>query len=52
MPRPSAVTIVAEARTANILDYDAFVTDWDEFLNITDSRASIILFPPPPHHIA
>ncbi|TEB35062.1 hypothetical protein FA13DRAFT_1788657 [Coprinellus micaceus] len=35
--RPSAVTIVAEARTANILDYDAFVTDWDEFLNITDS---------------
>ncbi|KAF9526495.1 Rec8 like protein-domain-containing protein [Crepidotus variabilis] len=32
--RPTAVTITVDPRTTHTLDYDAFVTDWDEFLNM------------------
>ncbi|KAH6917396.1 Rec8 like protein-domain-containing protein [Coprinopsis sp. MPI-PUGE-AT-0042] len=38
--RPSAITINPDSRGANILDYDAFVTDWDEYLNIAQDPAA------------
>ncbi|GLB36139.1 putative N terminus of Rad21 / Rec8 like protein [Lyophyllum shimeji] len=34
--RPSAVTLVADPRTAIAVDFDALVADWDEYLNMGD----------------
>ncbi|KDR84977.1 hypothetical protein GALMADRAFT_131737 [Galerina marginata CBS 339.88] len=42
MPNPtvraSALTIVPDPKEAYALDYDAFVANWDEYLNIGDER--------------
>ncbi|KAG2023509.1 hypothetical protein CC2G_001155 [Coprinopsis cinerea AmutBmut pab1-1] len=37
--RPSTITINPDSRAAHIVDYEAFVTDWDEFLNIVEGPA-------------
>ncbi|KAF5317844.1 hypothetical protein D9611_014732 [Ephemerocybe angulata] len=36
--RPSTVTLVPDSRSAHLVDYDAFVEDWDEYLNILDDK--------------
>ncbi|KAF6766048.1 Rec8 like protein-domain-containing protein [Ephemerocybe angulata] len=37
-PPPSTVTLVPDSRSTHLVDYDAFVEDWDEYLNILDDK--------------
>ncbi|KAF4623751.1 hypothetical protein D9613_001795 [Agrocybe pediades] len=40
--RPAAVTLIADPNQAYALDFDAFVVNWDEYLNIEGNNSTII----------